>query len=62
MVIKFYCPCSQKLSAEDSHVGKKVRCPKCHRLLVTPNLLLDHTEMKETPDDEADTRTFESHT
>ena len=60
MTIKFYCPCGQKLSAEDNQVGKKVRCPKCHRLLVTPNTLMSHTEMKDTPEDEADTRTMQT--
>lgn len=58
MRVKFFCPCGQKLAAQDDQPGKRVRCPTCHRLLITPVDLLNHTEMEEKPADEADTRTM----
>lgn len=55
-MIKFHCPCSQKLNAEDSAAGRRVKCPKCGRIVNVPNPLLYHTELNELPDDDAETR------
>lgn len=55
--MKFYCPCGQKLATDDDEAGKKVRCPKCKKVLLTPQPLLSHTEIHDDmPEDEADTR------
>lgn len=57
MSLKFYCPCGQKLSVDESLLGKRVRCPKCARVLTPPQPLLNHTEINE-PDDNAETKKF----
>jgi hypothetical protein len=59
MSLKFYCPCGQKLSVDESLLGKRVRCPKCARVLTPPQPLLNHTEINE-PDDNAETKKFPS--
>jgi len=59
MSLKFYCPCGQKLSVDESLLGKRVRCPKCARTLTPPQPLLNHTEINE-PDDNAETKKFPS--
>jgi DNA-directed RNA polymerase subunit RPC12/RpoP len=56
---RFYCPCGQKLSVEEDQLGKRVRCPKCSRVLTPPQPLLNHTEINE-PDDDAETKKFPS--
>ena len=56
MPLKFYCPCGQKLSVEDEHIGKHVRCPKCRRVLTPPQPLLNHTEINETQSETGETK------
>ena len=56
MSISFYCPCGQKLPAGEEQAGKRVRCPSCKRILAAPIPLLNHTELNEPPEDEAETR------
>ena len=58
--MRFYCPCGQKLSTEDNQLGKKVRCPRCKKTLTVPQPLLNHTEINEPPEDEAETRDMPS--
>ena len=60
MPVKFFCPCGQKLAAKDGQTGKRVRCPTCHRLLITPIDLLNHTEMNDIPPDDEATRTMKT--
>lgn len=55
MPLKFYCPCGQKLEVGDDLLGKRVRCPRCKRILTPPQPLLSHTEINE-PDDSAETK------
>lgn len=36
MPLSLACPCGQKLKVRDELAGKKVKCPKCAKLLVAP--------------------------
>jgi hypothetical protein len=49
--MRIYCPhCNVKGSADDSYLGRKVRCPKCQEtFLVERELSLDHVELETAP-------------
>jgi len=46
-MIEFGCKnCGQKLSVQDQHSGKRVKCPKCGSVGVVPDMNVDGSEKK----------------
>ena len=43
MAIEVRCPAGHRLAVEDRHAGKRLRCPKCQKIVAVPKL--DQTEV-----------------
>ena len=48
MSIEIICPCGQTLIAQDKHIGRKTKCPKCSEAIIVPDPAQDIENVADT--------------